>query len=206
MEVFLFPLVNVTLFPGTTKPLNVFEPRYITMIRDAVASRTPVALGYIEDPSSVMPVRPGDVVPFVRDIAGYAYPQIIEERLNGSLLVFMQGQGKLRLGKVLEREAPYIVCEANIVPERTVVDSGFEGELNSLHKILTRWVLTHVPDPTQRDLFLKNLSRPEEIVGSFASYLVRDYDLQQMVLEYDDLNEKIHFLHRLMESSELTTG
>lgn len=205
MEVFLFPLVNVTLFPRTTKPLNIFEPRYLTMIKEAVATQTPVAVGFIEDPSKVVPVRPGDKVPFVREVAGYGYVQIIEERLNGTLLVFIQGQGKLRLGKVLDRGTPYMVCEGQIIPEKTVLEPSLRLELNSLHKILTRWIQTHIPDPAQRDLFMRNLTHPEEIVGSFASYLVRDYDLQQMVLEYDDLNEKVHFLHRLMESNELTT-
>lgn len=205
MEVFLFPLVNVTLFPRTTKPLNIFEPRYLSMIKEAVETQTPVAVGFIEDPSKVSSVRPGEKVPFVREIAGYGYAQIVEERLNGTLLIFLQGQGKLRLGKVLDRGTPYIICEGQIIPEKTILEPELRPELNSLHKILTRWIHTHIPDPAQRDIFMRNLIHPEEIVGSFASYLVRDYDLQQMVLEYDDINDKVHFLHRLMESNELTT-
>lgn len=205
MEVFLFPLVNVTLFPRTTKPLNIFEPRYLAMVKEAAATNTPVAIGYIEDAAKVTPVRPGETVPFVREIAGYGTVQIIEERLNGTLLVFLQGQGKVRLGKVLDRKTPYIVCEGQILPEKTVLDGTAEMEMAALYKILSRWVHTHIQDAGQRDLFMRHLNLPEEIVGSFASYLVRDYDMQQMVLEYDDLNEKIHFLHRLMESNELTT-
>lgn len=205
MEVFLFPLVNVTLFPRTTKPLNIFEPRYLSMIKEAAATHTPVALGYIEDPAKVTSVKPGEQVPFVRDIAGYGTVQIIEERLNGTLLVFLQGQGKVRLGKVVDRSTPYIVCEAQVVAEKTVLEKTSELELASIYKILSRWVYTHIQDPGQRDLFMRHLNLPEEIVGSFASYLVRDYDLQQMVLEHDDINEKIRFLHRLMESNELTT-
>ncbi len=204
MEVFLFPLVNVTLFPRTTKPLNVFEPRYLAMIKDAIQSQAPIAIGYIEDPTKVSPVRPGEFVPFVREIAGYGYPQIIEERVNGTLLIFLQGQGKLRLGRVLEKGTPYLVCEGEILPENTVVKDESGRELASLNKILHRWVQTHIPDAAQREMFVRNLTQPEEIVGSFASYLVRDYDLQQMVLEFNDINEKIQFLHRLVESNELT--
>jgi ATP-dependent Lon protease len=205
MELFLFPLVNVTLFPRTTKPLNIFEPRYLAMIKEAAATNTPIAIGYIEDPAKVTAVKPGEPVPFVREIAGYGTVQIVEERLNGTLLVFLQGQGKVRLGKVLDRGTPYMVCEAQILPEKTVLERTSELELASLYKILARWVHTHIQEPSQRDLFMRHVNLPEEIVGSFASYLVRDYDLQQMVLEYDDLNEKIRFLHRLMESNELTT-
>jgi ATP-dependent Lon protease len=205
MEVFLFPLVNVSLFPRTTKPLNIFEPRYLAMIKDAVKTKTPIAIGYIEDPTRVVPVEPGEIVPFVREIAGYGFPQIVEERVNGTLLIFLQGQGKLRLGKVLDKKKPYLVCEAQIIAEKSVVDSSLKMQLSSLNKILARWIMTHIPDPDQRELFMRNINHPDEIVGAFASYLVRDYDLQQMVLEYDDINEKILYLHRLMESNELTT-
>ena len=34
----VFPLSGVILLPGSTLPLNIFEPRYLQMVRDAVAS------------------------------------------------------------------------------------------------------------------------------------------------------------------------
>jgi Lon protease-like protein len=34
----VFPLSSVILIPGSTLPLNIFEPRYLQMVRDAVTS------------------------------------------------------------------------------------------------------------------------------------------------------------------------
>ena len=34
----IFPLTGAVLFPGTQLPLNIFEPRYVQMIDDALAS------------------------------------------------------------------------------------------------------------------------------------------------------------------------
>ena len=34
----IFPLSNFILFPETTTPLNIFEPRYIQMVDDAMKS------------------------------------------------------------------------------------------------------------------------------------------------------------------------
>ena len=34
----VFPLSNFIVFPKTTVPLNIFEPRYIAMINDSVKS------------------------------------------------------------------------------------------------------------------------------------------------------------------------
>lgn len=203
MEVFLFPLVNATLFPQTTKSLSIFEPRYLAMIKDSVQNQKPIAVGFIEDASNILPVKPGEPVPFVRQIAGYGYAQIVEERLNGSLLIFLRGQGKLRLGKVIDRQTPYIVCEGQIITENPIVKPESKIKLDTLCRVLSRWIQTHVEDPMHRDIFMKNVTGPEEIVGNFASYMVRDYDFQQSILEYDDINDKIAVLHRLIESNEL---
>ena len=34
----LFPLENFIIFPNTTVPLNIFEPRYIKMVNDSIKS------------------------------------------------------------------------------------------------------------------------------------------------------------------------
>ena len=37
-EISIFPLSNFIIFPKTTVPLNIFEPRYIDMINDSMRS------------------------------------------------------------------------------------------------------------------------------------------------------------------------
>ena len=37
-KISVFPLSNFILFPKTTVPLNIFEPRYIDMINDSMKS------------------------------------------------------------------------------------------------------------------------------------------------------------------------
>ena len=34
----IFPLSNFIIFPKTTVPLNIFEPRYIDMVNDSIKS------------------------------------------------------------------------------------------------------------------------------------------------------------------------
>ena len=34
----VFPLSNFIIFPKTTVPLNIFEPRYIDMVNDSIKS------------------------------------------------------------------------------------------------------------------------------------------------------------------------
>lgn len=204
MDVFLFPMVNVTLFPRTTKPLPIFEPRYIEMFRESAKTQTPVAIGFNDNPNSLGQVTPGQKPDFVREIAGYGTSQIVEERANGTVLVFVHGMGKVRLGPVRATNTPYIVCQAEVIHENNQIRPESHAKIQGLNNLLAKWIQTHIPEPSQREMFLKNLSGPEEIVGAFSSYLIKDYDFQQLVLELDDINDKISYLHRLAESSEVT--
>ena len=40
----VFPLSNFIIFPKTTVPLNIFEPRYIDMINDSMKSNKLVGM------------------------------------------------------------------------------------------------------------------------------------------------------------------
>lgn len=196
-------MVNVTLFPRTTKPLPIFEPRYIEMFRDSVRTQTPVAIGFNDNAQVAGAPVPGEKPNFVREVAGYGTTQIVEERANGTLLVFIHGMGKVKLGPVKDSDKPYVICEAEPITESTQVDPQSHASVQGLNNLLARWIHTHIPDPTQREIFLRNLTGPEEIIGAFASYLVKDYDFQQLILELNDINEKIRYLHRIAESSEV---
>lgn len=194
MECFVFPLTHSNLFPLTTKPLNIFEIKYLKMIDDAIQKSIPIALGYVPEN--------GDTY---RSIAGYGLPQIIERRSDNSLLVFMAGQGKVKLIKEIQPAGcPYIICEAEKIIEDLSLDDELKHKYMVLSQLLVKWVQKHIPDHKQREIFIKNLTGPQEIIGSFAAYLIRDYDLQYEMMEIFSLNEQIEYLFRLFESNELT--
>lgn len=202
MELFLFPLVNVALFPKTTKPLNIFESRYLQMVKDAVKYDKYVAIGNVEDPLKIAEVHPGELVNFVNPIVGYGKVQIVEEKSNGYLLIFLYGQGKAKLGPVKEGSNPYIICEATPIVENLVPDMSLKVKINVINHILASWITKYFGNPAQSEMFLRNLDGPEAILSAFSAYLIKDFDLQQMVLEINDINEKIECIYRLIESNE----
>lgn len=204
MEIFLFPLVNVTLFPGTTKPLNIFESRYLKMIQDSIQTQTPIALGFVDDPLKVKSLQVGESVDYVQSICGYGHPQIIEERENGSLLVFIYGMGKIRLKNLKRDSEPYLVCEAEVIKEVDTLTEFRMAQLRKLHLLLNRWIERNIVDPAQREIFARSISQPQEIIGASASYLIRDHDFQQEVLEKNTFEEKVELIYRLAGSSELS--
>lgn len=203
MEVFVFPIGNVVFYPSTSKPLNIFEPRYIQMVRDSIRTGTPIALAYVDEPDQQYIYNPGAELTFVRQVAGYGFPLILEEREDGSMVIFLQGQGKVKLGAVKRDSKPYICCEAEAIPENHLVKNELAARFMTLNKVLNRWIQDHVPDPESQKQFLRNIQSPEEVIGCFASYLVADHDMQQLILESNDINEKIDLVNGLISSGEI---
>ena len=195
MKCFVFPLPQSNLYPLTTKPLNVFEPKYIQMVRDSIEQNIPIAIAYIPEF--------GDTY---RKLAGYGHPQIVEERADGSLLVFVGGIGKIKITNEIKKESDlYIVAEAEIVQEDFNLDQKLKNQYMILSQLLVKWVQKHIPDPGQRELFVRSLQGPREVIGAFSAYLIRDYDMQYEMMEIFSLNEQIQFLYRLFESNELVS-
>jgi len=195
MKCFVFPLTQSNLFPLTTKPLNIFEARYIQMVRDAIEKNIPIAIAYVPEN--------GDTY---RTLAGYGHPQIVDERADGTLLVFIGGVGKLRLTEQIQDEnSLYIVSQCEIVQEDFDLDQSLKNQYMTLSQVLVRWVQKHIPDPAQREIFIRSLQGPREVIGAFSAYLIRDYDLQYELMEILNLNDQIRFLYRLFESNELVS-
>lgn len=191
---YLFPLTNVTLFPRTTKPLNIFEPRYLRMVNESINQGIPIAVCFVPEGSNE-----------IRPIAGFAIPQVIEQRPDGTMLIFMSGQGKVRLN--MERihvEEGLSTAEGEIVVENLVLDEKLKPKYMALSESLIRWIRLHIPDPQQREIFIRGLTGPQEVIGAFAAYLILDYDLQYEMMEINSLNDQIVFLYRLLESGKLT--
>ena len=150
MECYVFPLPNAVFFPSTTKPLNIFEPKYIQMVKDSLRTQTPIALAFAEGQLD-SPVVPGSPLQFCKPVAGIGIPHVIEERTDGSMVILLDGRGKVVLEDVQDSGTPYIVCNAKPVEESSEVLDTASGELRTLTKILFQWIEKNVGNKEQRD-------------------------------------------------------
>ena len=64
----VFPLSNFIIFPNTTVPLNIFEPRYIDMIDDCMKSNKLIGMIQPKKNNSF-----NDLVPELHNIASAFY-------------------------------------------------------------------------------------------------------------------------------------
>jgi Lon protease-like protein len=108
----VFPLPSVVLFPQAVVPLHVFELRYRTMVRDALAGERLLAMALL---------RPGwerdyHGSPAFHDLACLARIETVEWLPDDCYDLRLVGLARVRLGTPV-REFPYRAARITVLPE-----------------------------------------------------------------------------------------
>ncbi len=104
-QIRLFPIRGCIMLPGEALPLNVFEPRYLNMVDDAMAGDR--FIGIIQ-PAGGSPERP-DLQPV--GTAGRIVSH--RETEDGRYLIVLQGVARFRVADEMEMRTPYRVARAD---------------------------------------------------------------------------------------------
>ena len=102
----VFPLTGAVLFPRGVMPLNIFEPRYLAMVRDAVAATGAAnrIIGMIQPRAA--PRREGDPPPLYK-IGCLGRITEYRETDDGRILLALVGVSRFHVGAELERDTLY---------------------------------------------------------------------------------------------------
>ena len=112
----VFPLSNFIIFPKTTVPLNIFEPRYIEMVNDSL--KTNKFIGMIQ-PKSINNEK--SLIPSLHKIGCLGKITSFKQTDDGRYLIDLKGVIRFKILNEKETNKSYRNCEVN-----------FEDYLNDL--------------------------------------------------------------------------
>ena len=121
-KISIFPLSNFIIFPKTTVPLNVFEPRYIEMINDSM--KTNKLVGMIQPKSS----NDNNKLPILHDIGCLGKITSFKETDDGRYLIELKGLIRFRITKEINSINKYRECEVDF--------TNFYHDLNEMKEEL----------------------------------------------------------------------
>ena len=104
----IFPLSNFIIFPKTTVPLNIFEPRYVEMINDSMKSNK--FIGMIQ-PKSIN--NENSLIPSLHKIGCLGKITSFKETDDGRYLIDLKGIIRFKIVKEIADSKPYRSCEIN---------------------------------------------------------------------------------------------
>ena len=99
----IFPLSNFIMFPGTTVPLNIFEPRYLQMINDTMKTHRIIGM--------IQPKKTGKLKkPDLFKIGCIGKITSFNETEDGRILIILNGICRFKIISELENEKLYREC------------------------------------------------------------------------------------------------
>ena len=103
-KISIFPLSNFIIFPNTSVPLNIFEPRYIKMIDDSM--KTNRIIGMIQPKNK-------DEIPGLYSIGCAGRITSFNETDDGRYLIIIKGVSRFKILKEINNNKLYRDCEVS---------------------------------------------------------------------------------------------
>ena len=119
----IFPLSNFIIFPKTTVPLNIFEPRYIDMINDAM--KTNKLIGMIQPKNS----DSNENQPELYTVGCLGKITTFKETDDGRYLIELKGLIRFKILKEVKSTKKYRECEIDFKKFNKDIDEE-EKKLN----------------------------------------------------------------------------
>ncbi|NCP14371.1 MAG: ATP-dependent protease [Sphingomonadales bacterium] len=189
----IFPLTGAVLFPGMQLPLHIFEPRYRTMVADAMIRDRQIAM--------IQPQRPENGAPLyaVGCIGRVGEVQAMDD---GRYNVILEGTSRFRLVRELDVATAYRQIEATIYDEdeeETLSHAqrgGFEREARAfadLQGYSVDWASVERLDD-------------RSLINGVSQIAPFDPASKQALLEAETLTDRCELLVQLMQFFGRTDG
>ena len=182
-KISVFPLNNFIIFPKTTVPLNIFEPRYIDMINDSMKSNK--LIGLIQPKKKIDDLS----APILHNIGCLGKITSFKETEDGRYLIELKGLIRFEIMKEVETAKKYREYEIDYSRFNHDLDDKKEqlkfSELELIFKDLKTLF-------EKRGFIVnwKNLEKQslDEIINALAMASPFSLEEKQVLLEAENLN------------------
>ena len=189
----IFPLTGAVLFPGTQLPLNIFEPRYVKMIDDALASSDRLI-------TMVQPSNSKDNdLKILKDVGCVGKITTFNEIEDNRYLITLTGIIRCEVKEELDTTTPY----RQIVPDFTKFDTDLSDQnvdgidRNKLLGLIKKY-LEHRNMLTDWDI-IKQTST-EQLINYSGVLVPFTPEEKQLLLESITISERCRALEALYQS------
>ena len=201
----MFPLRGALLLPRGQLPLNIFEPRYLALIDDALAGDRLIGIVQPKLVQEDVESPPGKSVA-LRTVGGAGRITTLQETEDGRYLVTLTGISRFKLARELQLDKSYRIGEVNYDDFRTDLIKNF-GEEAVDREYLLRVLQSYLESQDLKaDWSAITGSSNEFLVNALSMMSPYGPEEKQALLEAPDLKSRAEILVALAEMQMATPG
>ena len=191
----VFPLSNFIIFPKTTVPLNIFEPRYLDMINDSI--KTNKMIGMIQPKSKSQ----NNNVPDLYEVGCLGKITTFSETEDGRILIELKGLIRFQKIREIITKSKYRILEINF--------DKFAHDLNDKKEELKfsdlELIFKDLKSLFEKKGFIINWKALEkqsldEVINALSMASPFSLEEKQILLETDDVNDRKIELEKILNT------
>ena len=186
----LFPL-NTVLFPKTSLPLRIFEPRYKDMIGQCLENGTPFGVCLIQEGKESGGVALPHVLGTIAEI------KKAEHKANGDIHITVEGSKRFRLVEELKR-SPTWLAKVQILEEPVGDQDATRDAKDELRMAMSRYANLYYLLTSKQLMFEKYFRDPVRLSYYLADLLELENDEKQALLEAPDAATRLEIERDLL--------
>ena len=187
----VFPLSNFIIFPRTTVPLNIFEPRYIDMVDDAMKSNRIIGM--------IQPKKSNQNIPLLYNIGCAGKITSFNETNDGKYLIVLAGISRFKIIEELKNDKLYRECSISFDDFHYDFEENKEeikfSDLELIFKELKSLFIKEGYIINWKDLEKQSL---DQTINTLAMASPFSLEEKQVLLETINLNERKKKLEEIL--------
>ena len=189
----VFPLSNFIIFPKTTVPLNIFEPRYIEMINDAMSGNR--IIGMIQPKSNTA------TKPSLYDIGCAGKITSFNETDDGRYIIILTGISRFKITEEIKTDKLYRECNVNFnVFSNDLVKKNIDikfSDLELIFKDLKNLFVKQGYEINWKELEKQSLDQTINTLSMASPFSLEE---KQILLETTNLSERKKKLEEILST------
>ena len=192
----IFPLSNFIFFPQTTVPLNIFEPRYIQMVDDAMKADRIIGM--------VQPKKTNQTIPILYNVGCAGKITSFNETEDGRYLIVLDGISRFKILEELNNDKLYRECKVNFDKFSNDMNNQKEeikfSDLELIFKNLKSLFNKHGYTINWKELEKRSLDQTINTLSMASPFSLEE---KQVLLETINLNERKQKLEEILKTYTL---
>ena len=189
----VFPLSNFIIFPRTTVPLNIFEPRYIDMIDDAMKSNRIIGM--------IQPKKSDQNIPVLYNIGCAGKITSFNETDDGRYLIVLNGISRFKIVEELKNDKLYRECSVSFDSFQNDFEKSTEeikfSDLQLIFKDIKSLFVKEGYLINWKDLEKQDLNQTINTLAMASPFSLEE---KQILLETINLNERKKKLEEILST------
>tara|TARA_B100000965_G_scaffold307695_1_gene266684 strand:+ start:710 stop:1354 length:645 start_codon:yes stop_codon:yes gene_type:complete len=192
-EIPIFPLSNFIIFPKTTVPLNIFEPRYIEMVDDVMKGRRIIGM--------IQPRKSNQSIPELYKVGCAGKIISFNETEDGRYLIVLSGISRFKIIEELKTPKLYRKCKVDFEDFFYDLDEKNEeikfSDLELIFKNLKSLFIKQGYNIDWKELEKQNLNQTINTLAMASPFSLEE---KQVLLETINLNERKKKLEQILST------